>query len=51
MATLPPNSILKEPAPFNMPSWQKSIPVEEINAVIAYLISIYDFEEEDEDWE
>ena len=27
------------------------ISADEINAVIAYLISIYDFEEEDEDWE
>lgn len=39
------------PSPFNMPSWRKSIRVEEINAVIAYLISTYDFEEdEEEDW-
>ncbi|MFQ5706944.1 MAG: c-type cytochrome [bacterium] len=34
------------PPPFNMPSWKKSISDEEINAVIAYLISTYDFEEE-----
>ncbi len=39
------------PSPFNMPSWQKSIPAAEIDAVIAYLISIYDFEEDDEDWD
>lgn len=40
------------PSPFNMPSWQKSIPEDEINAVIAYLISLYDFEEyeDEEDW-
>ncbi|MFQ5636863.1 MAG: c-type cytochrome [bacterium] len=36
------------PSPFNMPSWRKSIPVADIDAVIAYLISIYDFEEEED---
>jgi len=34
--------------PFNMPSWHKSISVDEINAVVAYLISIYDFDDEEE---
>ncbi|MFQ5652271.1 MAG: c-type cytochrome [bacterium] len=37
------------PSPFNMPSWQRSMPMAEINAVIAYLISIYDFDEDEED--
>ncbi len=33
------------PTPFNMPSWQKSIPAEDIDAVIAYLVTTYGFEE------
>ena len=33
------------PAPFNMPSWRKSIPEAEVDAVIAYLVSTYEFEE------
>ena len=36
------------PSPFNMPSWKKSIPEHEVDAVIAYLVSIYEFEEYDE---
>lgn len=36
------------PSPFNMPSWKKSIPTEDINSVIAYLISTYDFDEDEE---
>ncbi len=31
------------PTPFNMPSQLKSIPDEEVDAVITYLISIYDY--------
>ncbi len=33
------------PPPFNMPSWRRSIPEDDVDAVIAYLISIYDFDD------
>ncbi len=33
------------PTPFNMPSWRRSIPEDDIDAVIVYLISIYEFED------
>ncbi len=39
------------PPPFSMPSWEKSISAADINAVIAYLITTYDFEEDDEDYD
>jgi len=38
-------------SPFNMPSWKKSLSAGEMNAVIAYLVSLYDFEEDEEDEE
>ncbi len=36
------------PTPFNMPSWRKSIPERDVNAVIAYLISVYPYFEDEE---
>ncbi len=33
------------PAPFNMPSWRKSLTEDEVDSLIAYLVSIYEFEE------
>ena len=33
------------PAPFNMPSWRKSIPRKDVTSTIAFMISLYDFEE------
>ncbi len=35
------------PQPFNMPSWKKSLSFDEINSVIAYLITTYDFDDEE----
>lgn len=35
----------KGPAPFNMPSWRKSISSKDVTSTIAYMISLYDFEE------
>lgn len=40
----------KGPPPFNMPAWRKSISSREINAVIGYIIMLFQYDdEEDED--
>ncbi len=36
------------PAPFNMPAWRKSLTEQEVDSVIAYLVSLYEFEEYEE---
>jgi len=36
--------------PTSMPSWKNTLSDKHINGVIAYLLSISEFEEEDEDW-